>query len=468
MATITSLGVGSGLDLTGLLDQLKDAERGKLAPITLQKEQQKAKISAYGQLQTSLNAFQDSLAKINDPKLYQSLSASVRGDGITATTKADALPGSYRVEVSQLATSGTLASARVGTNDQPLDLQGATTLKLNFGAVGADGSVDIDIAANSSLNDIRDAINANKDSGVNATIINDGQGYRLALSSKETGVDASIHSFSFVDAANAPVTGPFGEATEVGAKQQGKDASLNVNGIVITSNKNQIEGAIQGVTLNLGELSIAEGETATSTVKVERDTLKQREAINGFVKAFNDLKGTIGKLTAFDSETGTAAQLLGDSAVRTIESRLRSALTGGVEGGELSTLTQLGISLQRDGTLKTDDAKLSDLVANNPQALSAFFAGDKAEGGLAGKLEASVEQMLGNNGVLKGAKTGAENQVKSLDIRYERMEKSIDATISRYRSQFSQLDVMVAQMNSMSSYLTQQFDALDYQLGRKK
>lgn len=467
MATITSLGVGSGLDLTGLLDQLQEAERGKLAPITLQKKQQEAKISAYGQLQTSLDAFQDAVAKINDPKLYQSLSASVRGDGVTATTTASALPGSYRVEVSQLATSGTLASARVDTKDQPLELQGATALKLNFGELGADGSVTIDIAPNSSLSDIRDAINANKESGVNATIINDGEGYRLALSSKTTGVEASIHSFSFVDA-NGPVTGPFGEALEAGAKQIGQNASLTVNGITISSAKNQIEGAIQGVTLNLAELSIAEGETASSTVNIERDTLKQREAINGFVKAFNDLKGTIGKLTAFDSESGDAAELLGDSAVRTIESRLRSVLTGGVEGGELSTLNQLGITLQRDGTLEVDDDKLSDLVANNPQALSDFFAGDATEGGLAGKLEASIGQMLGDSGVLKGAISGAENRVKSLDTRYERMEKSIEGTISRYRSQFSQLDVMIAQMNSTSSYLTQQFDALDAQLGRKK
>ena len=106
------------------------------------------------------------------------------------------------------------------------------------------------------------------------------------------------------------------------------------------------------------------------------------------------------------------------------------------------------------------------MVANNPQALSDFFAGDEEAGGLAGKLETSIGQMLGDSGVLKGAIAGAENRVKSLDTRYERMEKSIESTISRYRSQFSQLDVMIAQMNSTSSYLTQQFDALDAQLGR--
>ena len=466
MATITSLGVGSGLDLTGLLDQLQDAERGKLAPITRQKEQQQAKISAYGQLQTSLNSFQDAVAKLNDPKLYQSLSANVRGDAIKATTSASALPGSYRVEVSQLATSGTLASTRVTDRDTALDLQGATALRLDFG--GAD-AVDIDIAPGSSLSAIRDAINANKDAGVNATIINDGQGYRLALSSKNTGADASIASFSFVDTSQDPavtVAGPFGE--DAATKRAGEDAALTVNGIAISSANNQIEGAIQGVTLNLAELSIADGETATSTITVERDTLKQREAINGFVKAFNDLKGTIGKLTSFSGDADTAGELVGDSTVRTIESRLRSVLTGGVEGGELGTLNQLGITLQRDGKLAVDDDKLSDLVANNPQALSDFFAGDKKENGLAGKLSTTIDQMLSNNGVVKLAISGAENRIKSLGERFERMEKSIEGTIARYRTQFSQLDAMIAQMNSMSSYLTQQFDALDYQLGRKR
>lgn len=461
MATITSLGVGSGLDLTGLLDQLQDAERGKLAPITRQKEQQQAKISAFGQLQTSLNGFQDALAKINDPKLYQSLSANVRGDAIKATTTASALPGSYRVEVSQLATSGTLASNRItGEKNAALDLQGATAIRLNFGGAN---SVDIAIAPNSSLEAIRNAINAHKDAGVNATIINDGEGYRLALSSKATGAEASIEGFSFVDTSQDPaatVAGPFSEDADT--KRSGENAALTVNGIAISSAKNQIEGAIQGVTLNLAELSIAEGETATSTITVERDTLKQREAINDFVKAFNDLKGTIAKLTSFTGDSETAGELLGDSTVRTIESRLRSVLTGGVEGGEL------GITLQRDGKLAVDDDKLSDLVANNPQALSDFFAGDKKENGLAGKLSTTIDQMLSNNGVVKLAISGAENRIKSLGERFERMEKSIEGTIARYRTQFSQLDAMIAQMNSMSSYLTQQFDALDFQLGRKR
>ncbi|QPL45644.1 flagellar filament capping protein FliD [Halomonas sp. A40-4] len=464
MATITSLGIGSGLDLNSLLDQLNDAERGKLAPITRQQEQQEAKISAYGKIQSSMDKFQDAVDALNDPKLYQSLSANVRGDEISATTSADALPGSYRVEVTALATSGTLASQRVTDSDTPLDMGGATQLRLDF--AGQD-SVNIDVAADSSLEDIRDAINASKDSGVSASVIFDGEGYRLALSSSETGLDASVSGFSFVNADGTDVTTPpFASDTA----QSGQDVALTVNGIAITSASNSIEDAIQGVTLNLGELSLGDGETASSTVTVERNTLKVREAIGDFVEAFNDVKSTIGTATNFDSESGEAAELVGDSTVRTIENRLRSVLTSGVAGGELATLSQLGITLQRDGTLEMDDDVVSELSKNSPDALSDFFTGiedNESSVGLASSLSTTLEQLMSKTGTLGNAISGAENRIDSLNDRYERMESTIERTISRYRAQFGQLDAMIAQMNSTSEYLTQQFDALDYQLGRK-
>ncbi|MEG3081661.1 flagellar filament capping protein FliD [Halomonas sp. 5021] len=465
MATITSLGIGSGLDLNSLLDQLNDAERGKLAPIVRQQEQQEAKISAYGKIQSSMDKFQDAVDALNDPKLYQSLSANVRGDEVSATTSADAMPGSYRVEVTALATAGTLASQRLidTESDAPLDMGGATQLRLDF---AGQESVNIDVAAGSSLEDIRDAINAHDDAGVSASVIFDGEGYRLALSSSETGLDTSVTGFSFVDAGGAAVaTPPFASDTA----QSGQDAALTVNGIAITSPSNTIEDAIQGVTLNLGELSLGTGETASSTVMVERNTLKVREAIGDFVKAFNDVKSTIGTATNFNSETGVAADLVGDSTVRTIENRMRSVLTSGVAGGELATLTQLGITMQSDGILKMEDAAVSDLAKNSPDALSDFFTGvegNDASQGLASSLSTTLEQLMSKNGTLGGAINGAENRIDSLGERYERMENTIEQTISRYRTQFGQLDAMIAQMNSTSSYLTQQFDALDAQLGR--
>lgn len=447
MASISSLGIGSGLDLNGLLDQLQDAERGKLAPIERQLETQQTKISAYGQLQTALSAFQDAADVLNDSSLYESLSTNVGGEALSATANGEAQPGSYNVTVDTLATRGTLASEGVTAQDEALTTT-EQTLTFTFG----DGSTQgVTIAADSSLEDIRDAINASEESGVNATIVFDGTDYRLALSSSETGAEASITNFSFSE------TAPFAADID-NTLQTGTDASLNVNGIAITSPTNQVEGAIQGVTLNLQ----AEGD---STVKVEQDTRAVREAITGFVDAYNDLKGTIGELTSFNAETGAAGELLGDSAVRTVESRLRSVLGGGIEG-QFSMLTDIGISLQRDGTLEMDSGKLDDAIANNQDALSAFFAGAADNEGMAGQVNQTIEQLLGTNGTVSGAISGAENRIESLGERYTRMEQSIEQTISRYRTQFGQLDSMIAQMNQTSSYLTQQFDALDAQLGR--
>lgn len=464
MASISALGVGSGLDLSGLLDQLRDAERGKLAPLTAQKTQQQAKISAYGQLQSALTTFQDSVAKLNEASLYQSLSANVRGDAFSATTSESAQPGSYNVEVSQLATAGTLATQRVAAADTAVIGETEQTLNLTFaGKIGDDGervphTVGINIAANSTLEDIRDAINAHEDAGVSASIINDGSGYRLALSSTESGKEAAIASTNFATLVGGNLAAEPGEAIV----QSGQDAELKINGVTIVSSTNSVEGAIQGVTLNLEETT--DGQPAT--LRIEQDTLKVREAVQDFVKAFNDLKGTIGTLTAYNAETGLAGELNGDSTVRTIESRLRSALSGGVAEGELRMLNQVGISLQRDGTLELDEDQLNALVRDDMTALGEFFAGADSKGGLAGSLTTTLDQLLGGEGIVKRSIDGAETRIKSLNERYERMEVSIERNIQRYRAQFSQLDVMVAQMNSMSDYLGQQFEMMNAQLGR--
>ena len=452
MASITSLGIGSGLDLNGLLDQLQTAEEKKLVPIAARQETQQTKISAYGQLQSALSQFQTAADALNDSALYESLSTNVGGSAITATADAEAQPGSYNVTVDTLATRGTLASEGVAAADEAITAADQK-LTLNF----ADGSTqEINIASGSTLEDIRDTINATEDAGVNATIINDGTNFRLALSSSETGADASIADFSFDG------TAPF-TADTANTLQSGTDAALTVNGIDITSSTNQVEGAIQGVTLNLQE----EGN---STVKVEQNTLKVREAVTGFVNAYNDLKDTISDLTSFNSDTGEAGELVGDSVVRTVESRLRGVL-GGVVDGELSILSDIGISQKYDSglgysKLEIDEGKLNDAIANNQEALSTFFAGDTEEAGMAGQINTTIEQLLSSNGRVSGAIAGAENSKASLVEQYTRMEQSIEQTMSRYRSQFGQLDGMIAQMNQTSSYLTQQFDALDAQLGR--
>lgn len=453
MASITSLGVGSGLDLSGLVDQLQAAERQKLTPILQQQSAQNTKISAYGRLESAMDRVQSSIAALNDASAFKQQKSTVTGDGVLATTGETANAGRYEVTVSQLARSGSVASNSV-TLEQELTTA-ETELTLNFGATYTDGAFDsevdplsskkITIAANSTLADIRDQINADSEAGVTASIVNDGNGYRLALSSKETGKDASLVGFSGL----AELT--MDDAT----LRPGQDAELNVNGIAITSNTNRVEGAIQGVTLDL----TAASENPVTLV-IERDEASLREAIDNFVSNYNEMKSTVGRMTAYNGEGETSGELVGDRTVRTIEDRLRRDITESLGTGDLSRLSQIGIAIDERGRLRVDDTKLDEAVANNPEGLSAFFAGDSEEAGFAGRLNATLESITADSGIIQSSVNSAELRVDSLEERKLRMESSIERSVERYRKQFGQLDGMLAQMNSMSDYLSQQFSML--------
>jgi flagellar hook-associated protein 2 len=548
MSTITSLGIGSGLDLNGLLDQLREAERGRLQPLVQQKEAQEAKLSAYGKLQGALSAFQSAADALNGSSLFASVSSNVTGSSVTSAASSDAVPGRYDVTVNDLARSQSIATA--GFAEGHTFAEG--TLSIETGG----GTFDIAVADGDTLATLRDSIN-DADAGVTASIVNNGQDnpFRLVLTTDETGEDAAIQSMSFVSAGD-PTFGesrltyppenvdsvtsddfasgynfsggtltidvggggsPFdvtvgdgdlltairdninaalGEVTasiindgsndrlvleadsggniqsisfsgtEEGLNFTGmsevvsaQNANLTVNGIDITSQSNRVEDAIQGVTLDLAEES-------DSTVIVERNNRGVRDAVNAFVDSYNSLRETVNELTSFNAETGEAGELLGDSTLRSIESRLRSTLSGGVAEGEFRTLSNIGISLQRDGTLQLDDARLDEVIVNDREALTEFFAGQSTDSGMAGALSQTLSQMLDDRGLLDNARSGVQTRITSIDNRTERMEISIERTIGRYRSQFAQLDSMVAEMNQTSSYLTQQFDNLNAMLGR--
>ncbi|SDG08470.1 flagellar hook-associated protein 2 [Onishia taeanensis] len=462
MATISSLGIGSGLDLNGLLDQLKSAEREQLKPITQQQKSYQSQISAYGQLESALSKFQDAAAKLNDADLFKGVTSEVTGSAVTAAGGTDAAPGRYDIEVTQLARAQSLAADGVDDSSRSLGSAGTLTLGIGSGA-----GTDIEIAAGSSLEDVRDSINA-AGVGVQASIVNDGgaggagQPYRLVLTSEETGTESEI-AVSFDDGdggTTSELEGLMGNTSALTETVSAANAELSVNGIDITSQSNTVEGAVQGVTL-----SVAEVDTATLTVK--RDNASVESAVSSFVSSYNQLQSKMADLTSFNAETGQAGELLGDGTLRSVESRLRNALGGNAaESGTIQMLSDIGVSLKVDGKLELDEEALRDVVADDLGALSTFFTGDDEAGGFAGQVDAVLERMLSDNGLIANSTQGLEDSVDRLGERYSRTEESIANTIARYREQFSQLDSMIANMNSTSSYLTQQFSNMNAQLGR--
>ena len=453
MATITSLGVGSGLDLNGLLTQLQASERQKLTPLTQQQNTQQTKISAYGRLQSAMDRLQESITALNDTSTFRQQTSTVTGEGVSANAGETANAGRYDINVTQLAKGGSVASNSVAM-DQVLTTA-ATTLTIDFGATYTNGSFDagaaplssysLDIAADSTLEDVRDQINADAESGVTASIVNDGTGYRLALSSKETGKEASVVGFSGLDQLTM----------DSATLRPGQDAELEVNGIAITGKTNRIEGAIQGVTLDISAVS----ESPVSLV-IERDEASLKETIEEFVSTYNEVRSTIDRMTAFNGEGETAGELLGDRTVRTIENRIRRDITDSLGNGDLNRLAQIGIDIDERGRLQIDETTLDEAIATNVEGLTSFFAGETEEGGFAGRLNTTLESITADDGIIQVSVDSAERRIENLDERIARTELSIERNIERYRSQFAQLDGMIAQMNSTGAYLAQQFSML--------
>lgn len=187
------------------------------------------------------------------------------------------------------------------------------------------------------------------------------------------------------------------------------------------------------------------------------------EAVEAFVKAYNSFQSTADNLTSYDSESDTAGTLLGNSTMRSIESQLRSVLSYSDSEGTFSMLSDLGIERQLDGTLEIDDDKLSDAITNDSDAVSQFFSGADGESGLVASIDDTMGSILDDGGLLQTATDGIDATLERLDERYTSTQESIAATIERYRTQFAAMDSLVAQMNSTSDYLTQQFDALSAQ-----
>ncbi len=240
----------------------------------------------------------------------------------------------------------------------------------------ASGSVVID-STNNSLEGIRDAINK-AGIGVSASIVNDGSGtpYHLVLTSATSGNKGSMKislSGTDSDAADPALAALLGYdpngAQSLKQTSAAQDTKLTVNGIAITSASNSVSEAIQGVTINVKQVG-------STTLSVNQDTNSVKTSVTSFVKAYNDLNTALKKLTGYDADTKVAGALQGDAAARSIQTQIRRTLGAAVNGlsGDLTTLGQIGITFQQDGTLQLDDAKFAGAMQSNFEDIAGLFS----------------------------------------------------------------------------------------------
>ncbi len=443
---ISSPGIGSGLDVQSIVRQLMSLERRPLQAMQTSLSTLDTQLSAYGRFRSALSTFQSALSDLKSIDAFQIYSAtSTDADAITAVANSSAAVGSLDVQVNRLAQNhkqGSLAQPDTGTTA----IGGAGDQM----TITVDGNpVTFDVGG-MTLSQIRDAIN-DGDAGVTATIVSEtATSHRLVLTSIESGA---------AQAMDLAFTGSLG--TELGmttinnvATLAELDSEIIVDNVyTITRGSNSINDAIGGLTLNL-KAPTASAETLT----IARDTEEVTASVQSFVDAYNELRTTMKALG--DKE------LKSDSTLRSIDSSLRSVLNTVPTGltGSFNYLSQIGVTIQRDGTMQLDSSDLEDAIASDFTGLAEVFAHDNQ--GYLFRLDARISTILQADGLIDGREDGINANKKTLNSRIENLEYRLSLVETRYLSQFNSLDTMLSQLQSTSAFLTQQLSVLNQQQQR--
>lgn len=459
MASISSLGVGSGLDLSSILDSLTAAQKATLTPISNQQSSFTAKLSAYGTLKSALTTFQTANTALSKADLFSATSTTSSTTAFSATTAGNAIAGKYTISVTHLAQAQTLTTRT--TRDDTKTAIATSDSKLTIQQGGDKDPITIDIsAANSSLSGIRDAIN-NAKAGVSASIINVGNGeYRLSVTSNDTGLDNAMTLSVSGDDALQSFMGYDASASSNGMEVSvaAQNAQLTVNNVAIENSSNTISDALENIILNLNDVT-----TGNQTLTITQDTSKAQTAIKDWVNAYNSLIDTFSSLTKYtavdagaDSQSSSNGALLGDSTLRTIQTQLKSMLSNTVSSSSYKTLAQIGITTDpSDGKLELDAIAA---LKKDASGVGALIVGDGKKTGITTTIGSNLTSWLSTTGIIKAATDGISKTLNKLTKDYNAASDRIDAQVARYKEQFTQLDVLMTSLNSTSSYLTQQFE----------
>lgn len=393
MAAISSPGLGSGLDVNNIVQQLVELESRPLINLDQDEAQYVAKLSAYGTIKSGLADFQSKLAKLKNENNFSSVVTTQDDTKVFSTSAtSEASDGSFSVDVKALAKahkiSSTVAFASIS------DTVGTGTLNFSFGKYDSGANtfttdssvttktVTID-SSNNSVAGIRDAVNSAK-IGVTASILNDGTGNRLVFTSDKSGASNGLRMLVTEDGGSPTNTDTSGlsqlayDPTAVvgSGKNQieniaAQDSHAVVDGFNIFNETNTVSDVIAGITLQLKTVGEAE-----QTVKVSKNSANATTNITAFVNAYNDLSNTIKGLSGLDPVTKQGGLLLGDSAVRDIQAQMRELISETTSTGDrhVRALVDVGITTNRDGTLLLDSSELSEALEKYPDEVTRLFA----------------------------------------------------------------------------------------------
>jgi flagellar hook-associated protein 2 len=475
--TISSLGVGSGLNAESIISSLLAVERKPLAALQEQEKGIKTKVSSFGQLQSLFGDLQSAARELSSVLLWTQTSGSSSDPAVSVATGSGAPTGAFSVNVSQLALAQTATSGGFASSASTLN---AGTLTITLGSWSGDppsafapkdgaSPLTITIGENeTSLAKIRDKINA-AGAGVTASIVNDANGARLSIVSKETGAENGFRITAAEDdddgdattGLSALVYDPAAGGSQLTLNQAARNAAATINGIAVSSASNTLSNVVDGLTLTLLNTT-----TTPANVSVAQNTDAVKNGVDGFVKAFNALAAYLRTQTRYDANSKNAGPLQGNRTAITLQNQLRGVLNQESSAATLYTrLSDIGLVMKVDGSLETKSAKLTDALSspNKLAQLRRLFAEDTGEDASSGfmvryrKLAAAV---LGIDGALTTATEGLNDRIKDLRKRGDALQARLTSTEARLRQQYQQLDDQMARLGGLSNYVGAQLRSL--------
>lgn len=462
-------GLGSGLAVSDIVDALVNAER---TPFTSRLNRKEANlttdISAAGALKSALEKLQTSMEALGEVDNYQKRNISGDDDFVTLSSDKEAQPGGYNVKVDVLAQAHKLSSPAFAA-DEPI---GSGVITISSG----DNSFSTVLSPTNTLEDLRDQINngpftgSDSNDSVTATIVTTDAGQHLVLTSKETGEESAISitvqdgdgnntdagglSRLAYDVSDADPANHVTNLTEVDAAQ---NAQITVDGtLTVTSNTNEFKSVIDGVDITAKKVHGTDDDN--STLKITENNNNIKAGLNSFIESYNELlelSNNLGK----SGESG-AGVMAGDSMLRGVMSKLRQQLTSEVslsDGSSLS-LSKLGVEADRYGKLSLDTERLNEQVEADVDLVQEFFLGESDEGGFAQSFDDLMSFYTDSDGIVQNRIDSKQTQLDGLDDERIDFARKMESLESRLYAQYNSMDLLVAQMNSTSSYVQAQLD----------
>ena len=500
MATISSLGIASGIDSNSIVSSLVALEKAPLTVLQTEATVDNAQITAFAQIQSEFSTLADAANVLGTTSTWQSLtSSSSNTSAATITTTTSATAGSYSLNIDKLAAAQTNASSSitsgsaVGAGNLTIQLgtwtqaDSTTTpaTAASFAAKTGTSSVSIAVTASDTVSTIATKIN-NANAGVTATTFNDGTGDRLILTGTNTGASNGF-KITATDASGTALTdgtglsclafnptnasdstsGAYGMAASTNPVTYSNDASARINGITVTSSSNTLTNNIPGVTINLlaatTTSSTSSGTTTSTnnpvTLSVTQDVASVVKNVETFVTAYNTLWSDLTSNTKYDSTTQTAALFQGDGSVVGLESLL-SNMVSSISNGSTAykRLSDVGIQVSTDGTLTIDTTKLS-AAANNGTEMQKLFTTDNndiATNGFGLKFSNFASGAVAAGGLVYTKSAALQQVLAKNTTDQQAVNDKASALQTRLQAQYSALDSKMATLNALATYVSQQ------------